>query len=220
MHILLVEDDLDLGADLQRALRNRGVTSEWLRSFSAARALDMTGHSFSAVVLDLGLGDGDGMDLLKLWRGKHLKLPVIVLTARDALPARLAGLDGGADDYLIKPVPTDELAARLRAVVRRAAGFSEELWRVGALEINTARRQVTLEGVLVDLPPREFQVLLELTRSAGKVVAKDRLAQALAPLGEGIEFNAIEVYIHHLRRKLGQHAIRTVRGVGYALESM
>lgn len=219
MHLLLVEDDLDLGAELQRALGSHGFSSEWVRGVAHARALSPGAGDtpFACVVLDLGLHDGDGLDLLREWRRAHVGLPVIVLTARDGLASRVAGLDAGADDYVIKPVAPLELASRIRAVTRRAAGRASAVWQVGALRIDTGRHEVRVDGELVPLSPKEYLILAELARHAGDVVAKHRVARAVSPLNEPLEFSALEWHIHNLRRKLGEDSIRTVRGVGYTM---
>jgi len=219
VHLLLIEDDLDLGAEVQRALAGYGLTSEWVRSVGAAQAFtdDANSARFACVLLDLGLPDGDGLRLLARWRQQGVKLPVIVLTARDALEMRVAGLDAGADDYVVKPVAPQELASRVRAVTRRAGGHASGVWTIGALTINTSRREVSLSGVTVALSPKEFGVLAELALHAGEVVAKHRLAQAVAPLGEPLDFGALEWHIGNLRRKLGDARIRTIRGVGYSI---
>jgi two-component system, OmpR family, response regulator QseB len=218
MHLLLVEDDLELGAELQRALAARGFTSEWLRQARDARARvsQQDESQFSCVVLDLGLPDGQGLDVLRDWRERGIMLPVIVLTARDDLTSRVAGLDGGADDYVIKPVQPEELASRIRAVTRRASGQSAAIWSVGRLQIDTRAHEVRADGVLISLSPKEFIVVVELARHAGSVVPKHRIARAVEPF-EPLEFNALEVHIHNLRRKLGADTIRTVRGVGYRI---
>lgn len=222
MHLLLVEDDLELGAELQRALSGHGLTSEWVRSARHARALtnlEAPGElpHFACAVLDLGLPDADGIDLLQHWRQRQLSLPVIVLTARDALETRVAALDAGADDYVIKPCAPLEIASRVRAVVRRSAGQSSLVWTVGAVQIDTGRHEVRIGGELVALSPKEYQILIELARQPGETVPKHRLARAVAPLAEPMEFSALEWHIHNLRRKGGQHLVRTVRGVGYCL---
>jgi two-component system response regulator BasR len=219
MHLLLIEDDLDLGAALQRALANHDCTSEWVRSARDARALVQQPDAlpFACVVLDLGLPDAQGLDLLRAWRRSGLSMPVIVLTANDALASRVACLDAGADDYVIKPVAAEEIASRIRAVTRRAAGQSSMQWQVGALQLDVLKREVRVDGQLVSLSPKEFQVVLELARHANEVVPKHRVARALAPLGEPLEYSAIEWHVHNLRRKLGNDCIRTVRGVGYIL---
>ena len=217
MHALLIEDDLDLGRALQLALKAEGISTEWLRrSVDAPRSLADT--TFDCVLLDLTLPDGTGLDLLKHWRQSGETLPVIVITARTALEDRLAGLDGGADDFVIKPFATSELVSRMRAVLRRTAQQASEVWRVGRLSIEPRRYVVRLDGVELDLSPREFHLLLELAREPGVVVAKAQIAQRLEPLGDPLDYGAIEVHISNLRRKVGATLIRTVRGVGYLLE--
>lgn len=219
MHLLLIEDDLDLGADLQRALGNHGFTSEWVRSLKDARArLDPSLDPLHAcAVLDLGMPDGRGLDLLREWRTAGQSLPVIVLTARDALASRVVCLDAGADDYVVKPVAAEELASRIRAVTRRAAGHASAVWSVGRLQIDLSRHEVRSAGSAVPLSPREFRIVAELARHAGTVVPKHRVARAVAPLGDPMEFSALEWHVHNLRRKLGGDSIHTVRGVGYRL---
>ena len=216
MHLLLVEDDLELGGELQRALAGHGLTSEWVRGVAPARALtaDTDTLPYACVLLDLGLPDGQGLDLLRAWRRDHLAVPVIVLTARDDLASRVAGLDAGADDYVIKPAAPIEIASRVRAVTRRAAGQASAVWTVGPLQVDTRKREVRADGTAVALSPKEFQIVEELARHAGEVVAKHRLSRAVSPLGEPLEFSALEWHIHNLRRKLGDDCIRTVRGVG------
>lgn len=216
MHLLLVEDDLDLGAGLQAALRLEGFTSEWLRrAADVPRELD--GTLFDCVLLDLSLPDGDGGVLLARWRASGGAVPVIVITARSALHERLHQLDGGADDFLVKPFATSELLSRIRAVTRRSARQASERWLVGDLAIEPRARSAWLGEQPLDLSPREFQLLLELAREPGTVVAKGGLSVRLEPLGEPVDFAAIEVHVSNLRKKIGAHRIRTVRGVGYQL---
>jgi two-component system, OmpR family, response regulator QseB len=219
MHILLVEDDLELGAELQRALMTRGFTSEWVRQVKDADAFvqDHSEFPYVCVLLDLGLPDGQGMDLLRRWRARGESVPVIVLTARDAVESRVLGLDAGADDYLIKPVAVEEIASRIRAVARRAAGQAAAIWTVGGLQIDPEKREVRVDGRPVALSPKEFLIVFELARQSGKVVPKHRIAQAIAPLGQPMDFGALEFHIHNLRRKLGEDCVRTVRGVGYCI---
>ncbi|KQP39925.1 response regulator transcription factor [Pseudorhodoferax sp. Leaf274] len=217
MHVLLIEDDLDLGRALQSALRVEGLSSEWRR-----RAVDVPREvdaSVDCVLLDLALPDGSGLDLLLRWRREGVLVPVIVITARSAVADRLAGLDGGADDFVVKPFATEELISRIRAVLRRAARQASERWVLGPLVVEPRRRRVTREGVAVPLSPREFQILLELAREPGTVLAKGLLSQRLEPLGEPLDFSALEVHISNLRRKIGPDAIQTVRGVGYVLSA-
>jgi two-component system response regulator BasR len=218
MHLLIIEDDLELGAALQRALKGHGFTSEWVRNGKDALALSANPEQiFACALLDLGLPDKDGLDVLRQWRRLANTIPVILLTARDALQSRIDGLDAGADDYVIKPVAPAELASRIRAITRRLGGHSSSVWAVGRLEIDLRIYEVRIDGVVIDLSPMEFRIITELARYAGTVVAKQRIASAVQPLNEPIELNALEVHIHNLRRKLGSDSIRTVRGVGYSI---
>jgi two-component system, OmpR family, response regulator QseB len=216
MHLLLVEDDLDLGPALVLALQAAGMSCEWLRSAAdAERFVGLNHHD--VVLLDLGLPDGHGLVLLQRWRAAGLAVPLIVITASQQLGDRLQGLDAGADDFLVKPFAVEELVARVHAVARRASRQAAGVWRFGALAIDPQRRECQVGGEAIALSPREFDVLMALARAAGDVVPKHRLAQALAPLGEALDFNAIEVHVHHLRRKVGATRVKTVRGVGYLL---
>jgi two-component system, OmpR family, response regulator QseB len=214
MHILLIEDDLDLGRALQAALKVEGLTSEWLRRAADAPRL-VNASLVDCVLLDLTLPDGHGFDLLTRWRCAGVVVPIIVITARSAVEDRLTGLDGGADDFVIKPFATTELMSRIRAVLRRVARQSSDVWTVGDLVIEPRKHTAQLSGVVLDLSPREFQLLLELAREPGAVVVKSVLAQKLDPLGDPVDFGAIEVHVSNLRRKIGAERIRTVRGVGY-----
>ncbi len=217
MHILLIEDDLDLGRALQSALKVEGLTSEWLRrTVDAPATVDAT--TVDCVLLDLTLPDGSGFDLLARWRNQGGQVPIIVITARSAVEDRLAGLDGGADDFVIKPFATAELLSRIRAVLRRSAHQASERWVLGELVIEPRRHTAQRGGAVLDLSPREFQLLLELAREPGVVVSKSVLSQRLDPLGEPVDFGAIEVHVSNLRRKIGAELIRTVRGVGYLLQ--
>jgi two-component system, OmpR family, response regulator QseB len=230
MHLLLIEDDLDLGQALLQALRTGGFTCEWLRSAADARRTIQTvqhtarqtpqqseqqGLVYQCVLLDLTLPDGYGLQLLREWRAAGLRTPLIIITASDALGERLSGLDDGADDFLVKPFAMPELIARVHAVTRRAAQQAASLWTLGDLTVDVPRRECRVAGELVALSPREFDIVVVLARASGHVVAKHRLAQALAPLGEPVDFNAIEVHMHNLRNKVGNGRVRTVRGVGY-----
>ncbi len=216
MHLLLVEDDLDLGASLTQALQGAGFTVEWLRTAADAnRFAALAQHD--CVLLDLGLPDGDGLTLLRQWRAAGMATPLIVITASDALGDRLAGLDQGADDFLVKPFAVQELVSRVHAVTRRMARQAAGVWRFGDLAIDPQRRECQLAGEPVLLSPREFDILTVLARAGGSVVPKHRLAQALQPLGDAVDYGAIEVHVHNLRRKVGAARVKTVRGVGYAL---
>jgi len=218
MHILLIEDDLDLGRALQSALRVEGLSSEWVRRVADAPA-EVDANRVDCVLLDLTLPDGSGYELLRRWRAVRNPVPVIVITARHAVEDRLAGLDGGADDFVIKPFVTAELVSRIRAVLRRSARQVSEQWALRDLVVEPRSRTVRRGGQPLDLSPREFQLLLELAREPGAVMPKGELAQRLEPLGEPVDFSALEVHISNLRRKIGTESIRTVRGVGYALNA-
>jgi two-component system, OmpR family, response regulator QseB len=217
MHLLLIEDDLDLGRALQSALKVEGLTSEWLR-----RAVDAPGaadlESFDCVLLDLTLPDGHGLDLLKGWRSRGSLIPVIVVTALGEVKDRLMGLDSGADDFIVKPFSTPELVSRIRAVLRRSSRQASDLWRLGGLTLEPRKREARLNDQVVDLSPREFQLLMELARDPGAVVAKGMLSQRLDPLGDPVDFAAIEVHVSNLRKKIGAERIKTLRGVGYLLQ--
>ncbi len=216
MHILIIEDDLDLGRALQKALNLEGFSSEWLRrAVDAPRSFE--GLHYACILLDLTLPDGDGQTLLTRWRSEGLAIPIIVMTARAALEERVAGLDGGADDFIVKPFATVELASRMRAVLRRCAQQSRQVWTIGDLELEPKSYLARLAGSAVDLSRREFQLMLELAREPGVVVSKSALSERLEPLGEPVNFGAIDVHIFNLRAKIGAHRIRTVRGVGYML---
>ena len=219
MHILLIEDDLDLGASLVRALQQDGFTVQWLRRAHDV-PLQLDDPGCSAVLLDLGLPDGSGMELLRRWRRAQAAAPVLVITARSALQDRLGGLDAGADDYLVKPFDIPELLARLRAVLRRTAAQSGEQWQFGALSVWPRKCQAQLGGQPLELTPREFQLLLALAQGGGDVVPKRTLAQRLEPLGDPMDTAALQVHISNLRRKIGTERVGTLRGVGYWLESV
>lgn len=217
MRVLLLEDDLQLGKALAKALTQEGFAPQWLRRIQEARAL-LEHEPFAIALLDIGLPDGSGIELLRWLREQHSALPVLLLTARDAVEDRVRGLDAGADDYLPKPFAVSELIARIRALVRRSAGHAAQVWEVGALTIDPTQREVRKNGEPIELSPREFQVLIELARRPGRVVPKQELAHAVFALTEDVESNALEVHVHNLRRKLGEGIIRTVRGVGYLIE--
>jgi two-component system response regulator QseB len=219
MRILIVEDEILLGDALASGLRQLGHVVDWFVSGAQADAA-LADAPFDAVVLDLGLPGGDGMQWLDRWRGRGLKLPVLILTARDAVDQRIAGLDGGADDYLVKPITIDELAARLRALVRRACGQTQSVWQHGALEYDPAARLVRWKGVPVELTGRELTLLEALLTESQRVLSKAYLQQKLYDWSGGEpESNTLEVHIHRLRRKIDPNIVRTVRGVGYALGS-
>jgi len=214
MRILLVEDDRLLGDGLQAGLTQAGYAVDWLRDGDAAVAA-LTTETFAAVVLDLGLPKRDGLSVLQWLRGRHDATPVLILTARDQLEDKVRGLDLGADDYVLKPFDLDEIAARLRALVRRAHGRPEPVITVGDIELNPAARTVMRSGQPVELTPREFDLLHLLLQNAERVLTRRTLEEQLYSWNDAVESNALEVHIHYLRRKLGNDLIRTVRGVGY-----
>jgi DNA-binding response OmpR family regulator len=217
MRILLVEDDELLGDGLAAGLRHCGYNVDWLRDGESARAALAT-EDYAALVLDLGLPRLDGMAVLRLLRAEGNAIPVLILTARDTTWDKVSGLDSGADDYLVKPVDLDELAARLRALTRRGSGTRAPLLKFRDVELDPAARRVRVLGQPVEVSAREFVILEMLMRNAGKVISRAQLESALYGWGEGAESNVVEVHIHHLRRKLGADLIRTVRGVGYLME--
>ncbi len=216
MRILLVEDDALLGDALQVGLREQGFAVEWIRDGAAGEAA-LASDEFTAIVLDLGLPRMSGRELLQRVRNRGDHTPVIILTAREAVDDRVRGLDLGADDYVVKPVALKELAARLRAVARRAQGIASGSIIVGSLSLDLASRAVTYEGSPVELQPREFALLQELVLRAGRVVTRTQLETQLYEWDCSLDSNAIEVHVHHLRRKLAPKLIRTVRGVGYMI---
>ena len=217
MRVLILEDDPQLGDALAAGLRQHGHVVDWFGNGREADAALKT-SPYDAVVLDLGLPGDDGMTWLAGWRSRGVSLPVLILTARDALQQRIAGLDAGADDYLVKPVAIDELAARLRAMVRRASGRSHAVWHHGALEFDPATRLVRWHGQPVDLTAREVALLEALLKHPQRVLSKAHLQQRLYDWGAAEpESNALEVHVHRLRRKIDPAIVRTVRGVGYAL---
>jgi DNA-binding response OmpR family regulator len=217
MRLLLVEDDSLLGDGIRVGLQQSGFVVDWAKDGQAAK-LALEAEAYALVVLDLGLPRLSGTELLKWLRGTGNDTPVLILTARDTVADRVSGLDTGADDYLIKPFDLDELAARIRALLRRAGGRAAPLIVHGKLEIDPATRQVTLAGKAVELSPREFAILLVLLESAGRALSREQLEQSLYGWGEEVESNAVEVHIHHLRKKLGAELIRTLRGVGYLVD--
>jgi two-component system response regulator QseB len=214
MRILLVEDDAMLGAAVRRALEKAGHAVDWVQDASSAEAA-VLGEPYDAVLLDLGLPDKSGLEVLRDLRRRRQHVPVVILTAQDAVRDRVAGLDAGADDYLVKPFDLDELAARIRAVQRRSVGRSEPVLEHGRLRLNPATREVFLDGAPVSLSAREFAVLEALLEHPGRPMSRARLEERLYGWSGQVESNAVEVHVHSLRRKLGVDIIKTLRGVGY-----
>jgi two-component system OmpR family response regulator/two-component system response regulator QseB len=217
MRILLAEDDAMLGDGLRAGLRQSGFQVDWVRDGMAAER-ELASGVYAAGVLDLGLPLKDGLEVLKELRARKVETPILVLTARDAIPERVLGLDTGADDYVVKPVDLHELAARLRSLVRRALGQLQETLQNGAVALDAAARRVTYRGDVVTLSTREFDLLHALMRNTGRVLSREQLEQQMYSWGHEVESNTIEVHIHHLRRKLGAELIQTVRGVGYTVQ--
>jgi two-component system response regulator QseB len=216
VHIILVEDDTLLGEAIQRALERQTYAVSWLRDGrEALHALrDATAD---LVLLDLGLPGKDGIDVLLEARRMHVKTPVIVMTARDALEARIKGLDAGADDYLIKPFHLDELGARIRSLTRRARGLADNRIEAGALSLDLGSSEVAFRGERVELTPREFSLLQILMERAGRLVRRESLENSLYGLDNDVGNSALEVLVHTLRRKLTFETIQTVRGFGYMI---
>jgi len=216
VRVLLIEDDALLGEALQAGLRQRSFVVDWQRDGAAGLAAAQS-EDYQALVLDLGLPRLEGTRVLERLRAGHNAVPVVVLTAREAITERVAQLDAGADDYIVKPVDLAELAARIRAVVRRRTGAAHSRIEVGDLVLDLAARTVTRAGAPVALQPREFLLLESLALNAGRVVTRAQLDARIYGWGEEVDSNALEVHVHHLRRKLGTDTIRTVRGVGYLM---
>ncbi len=214
MRLLLVEDDRMIGENLRHALRGAGYAVDWVRDGRAADGTLAT-ERFDLVLLDLGLPQRDGMEVLAALRARGDGTPVIVLTARDALASRVQALDAGADDYLVKPFELDELLARIRAVIRRHSGRAEPAIEVGNVSLDPSAREVRRDGVPLALSAREYAVLEALMLRPGAILSRAQLEDRLYGWGEELESNAISVYVHQLRRKLGEGFIHTVRGVGY-----
>lgn len=217
MRLLLVEDDKALGEGLRLGLRQEGYTVDWLEDGASALHAVLS-EDFDLLVLDLGLPRMSGLQVLRELRRSGSALPVLILTARDATEDRIAGLDAGADDYLVKPFDLDELKARLRALLRRSAGRAELRIEHAGVSLDPSSQQVSYQGKPVPMTPKEYLLLHELLSQPGKVLTRERLAQLLYGWDEEAESNTLEVHIHHLRKKLFSSLIRTVRGVGYLVE--
>lgn len=216
MRLLIAEDDPQLGDGLTVGLRQDGYAVDWVKDGVAAD-LALKTESYDLLVLDLGLPRLAGMEVLARLRERGQALPVLILTARDATGDKIAGLDGGADDYLVKPIGLDELAARVRALARRAAGRAMPKLRHGELVLDPAARQVTLAGMPVELSARELSLLQLLLENAGRVMTRAQLEASVYGWRDEPDSNALEVHIHHLRKKLGSDLIKTLRGIGYTV---
>ncbi|WP_156292738.1 two-component system response regulator PmrA [Serratia oryzae] len=217
MKLLIVEDDELLQQGLALALSHEGYACDCASTAAEANSL-IVSSQYSMVILDLGLPDLDGASLLRQWRRMQIGIPVLILTARDALEDRVDGLDAGADDYLIKPFALTELQARVRALIRRYQGHSDNLLQQDDLTLNLSSQQVYLQQQAIDITPKEFAILSRLMMRAGQTVNRELLQQDLYTWNDDLGSNTLEVHVHNLRRKLGKDRIRTVRGIGYRLE--
>lgn len=219
MRLLLVEDDKLLGKGIHAGLRQAGYAVDWVMDGDAADAA-VAHEPYDLMILDLGLPRRSGLDVLDHVRESGKDLPVLILTARDSVNDKIIGLDRGADDYMIKPFDLDELGARIRALLRRQGGRRSPLLVHGDIELDPAGHSVTKGGVVVDVPPREFAILHTLLENAGRVMSRSRLEESLYSWKDEVDSNAVEVHIHHLRKKFGADLIRTIRGVGYIVDKL
>ena len=219
MRLLLAEDDRLLGDGICVTLDEAGYAADWVTDGMAAEAALQT-ETYALLILDLGLPKLAGIEVLKGVRQRGQDIPVLILTARDTVMDRVQGLDCGADDYLVKPFDMDELNARLRALLRRSGGRSNPVIEHADIVMDPAAHVVTQAGNVVDISPREFAVLRMLLENRSKVMSRARLEEGLYSWGDEVESNAVEVYVHHLRRKLGAPLIRTIRGVGYTIDKL
>lgn len=219
MRILLIEDDSMIGKAVQQGMAGAGFAVDWVRDGRAAD-LSLANGVYDLAILDLGLPLKDGMEVLRTLRAKGNQMPVLIATARDAIGDRIAGLNAGGDDYVLKPFDLDELIARVRALLRRHAGSASPLHVVGTLVLDPVRRVVTQNGEPVNLSAREFAVLQALMQRPGAVLSREKLEESVYGWGEEVGSNAIEVHLHHLRKKLGNNTIRNVRGVGYRVSDV
>ncbi|MES9990976.1 MAG: response regulator transcription factor [Candidatus Thiodiazotropha sp.] len=217
INLLLVEDDEMLGDGIQSVLMRRGLSIDWVRDgLTAMQSLKTT--RYDVLLLDLNIPWLSGLEVLVRLRSQGNQIPVIVLTARSEVVDRVQALDGGADDYVVKPFDIEELCARIRALHRRHSGQEEEILRHGDLILDPSAHTVTLQNNEVSLSVKEFDILQSLMENMGRVMSRRKLSEKVYCLDDDVESNAIEVHIHHLRKKLGEHPIRTVRGVGYVIE--
>ena len=214
MRLLLVEDDPMIGESVRAGLQQDGFAVDWVQDGRAAE-LALQTNAYDTLLLDLGLPRKAGLDVLAALRRRGDSIPVLILTARDAVADRVKGLDAGADDYLVKPFDLEELAARVRALLRRKSGSADPVIQVGGLILNPATHEVTLDGRQVSLSAREFALIHALAARPGVVYSRAQLEEKLYGWGQEVESNTVEVYVHSLRRKLGANSIQNVRGVGY-----
>jgi two-component system, OmpR family, response regulator QseB len=218
MRLLLVEDDVMIGAGVRAGLRQDGYVVDWVQDGAAAELALKSEPAYALTLLDLGLPGKDGFALLESLRRRGNRVPVLVITARDAVADRVRGLDLGADDYLVKPFELDELAARIRALLRRNAGRAQPVIEFAGFRVDPSTRKVSYLGRDVNVSGREFSLLQALLDRPGQTLSRAQLEERLYGWGEEVASNCIEVHVHNLRRKLGDRAIRTVRGVGYVID--
>jgi DNA-binding response OmpR family regulator len=216
MRLLLVEDDAMIGRSLERALAHAGMAVDWVRN-AADCAVAMHGAAYEMLLLDLGLPDGSGLEILRTLRRANADTPVVIITARDDVASRIAGLDTGADDYVIKPFDFDELNARIRAVVRRRQGRSSSVIMAGEVTLDLARHEVTYRGSTAVLPAKEFSLMRALAERPGAILSRAQLEDRLYAWGNEVESNAVDVLIHYVRRKFDKDVIQNVRGVGWMI---
>ena len=214
MRLLLVEDDPMIGESVHAGLQQDGFAVDWVQDGRAAE-LALETNAYDTLLLDLGLPRKTGLDVLAALRRRGDSIPVLILTARDAVADRVKGLDAGADDYLVKPFDLEELSARVRALLRRKSGRADPVLQVGGLTINPATHEVALDGKSISLSAREFALINALAARPGVVYSRAQLEEKLYGWGQEVESNTVEVYVHSLRRKLGPNLIQNVRGVGY-----
>jgi two-component system response regulator QseB len=217
VRLLLVEDDEQLGQGIRKALMRDGDHVDWLTDGAQALTAIRSGN-FELIILDLQLPGKDGISVLQAMRKESINTPVLIMTARDTVDERVLGLDSGADDYVVNPVELKELRSRVRALSRRSHGFAAPEIVLGELRLDLAAQQVWYRGVQIELSRREFVLLAEFVNKPGQVLARSYFEEILYGWDEGVESNALEVHIHHLRKKLGKKLIKTVRGVGYKLD--
>jgi DNA-binding response OmpR family regulator len=219
MRVLLVEDDAMIGRSLDRALTNAGMAVDWVRT-AADCAAAIRGTAYGLMLLDLGLPDGSGLEILRSLREQGIETPVVIITARDDVVTRVAGLDSGADDYLIKPFEFDELNARIRAVVRRHQGRTMSVIMAGAVTLDLVLHQVSYGGASGVLSLKEFALVRALAERPGAILSRDQLEDRLYDWGNEVESNAVDVLIHYVRRRFGKDIIQNVRGIGWMIPEL
>ena len=216
MRVLLVEDDVMIGRSLDRALTHAGMAVDWVRS-SADCAAAIGNDGYAVLLLDLGLPDGSGLEILRTLRRQNSDTPVVIISARDDVATRIAGLDSGADDYVVKPFDFEELNARIRAVIRRRQGRSTSIIVAGAVTLDLARHEVSYSGSSAVLPAKEFALIRALAERPGAILSRGQLEDRLYDWGNEVESNAVDVLIHYVRRKFDKDIIRNVRGIGWMI---